>query len=213
MTPLAGVKATPAKLLYALDIFGVAVFATSGTLAASAAGLDLLGMVIIASITAVGGGTIRDLLLNRHPMFWMSDGTPLVAILLAVAATLAWTRVQPVPTNALLYADALGLAVFAMTGAQLAEAHRCRALVVIFMGTVTGTGGGLMRDVLTAKVPLILRQDIYAVAAMVGIAAYLLLVRFTGRPGSAFAAGLAIIVAVRIWAVHVGAQLPSLRVP
>ena len=155
----------------------MAVFAVSGALAALHLQLDLLGVIVIASITAIGGGTLRDLLLNRHPIFWVEDPWPLYVILSATLLTVLYVQVLPVPFRTLLVADALGLALFAMSGAQLAERTRHRALVVVLMGTLTGVGGGMLRDVFTAKVPLILRQDIYASAAIAGFVLYLLLQR------------------------------------
>ena len=199
------------RLLYLLDLVGVAVFAASGALAAMASGLDLLGILVIASVTAVGGGTVRDLLLNRHPVFWVQDSKPLVTILAAALVTVMWTQLLPIPTHALLIADALGLALFAMSGARLAAERGCSNLVTIFMGSLTGVGGGAIRDVLTAKVPMILRQDIYASAAIAGIGVYLLL-RHTGlTERNAFGVGLASIAVLRLSAVAFGWQLPSFR--
>jgi len=109
-------------ILYALDLLGVAVFAISGALAAGRKGLDLLGVVVIAAITAVGGGTLRDLLLGRHPIFWIEDVTYLVVIVVAAALTLVYVRLRSPPGRALLVADAMGLALFAISGAQVAEA-------------------------------------------------------------------------------------------
>ncbi|MES2585184.1 MAG: trimeric intracellular cation channel family protein [Pseudomonadota bacterium] len=199
------------RLLYLLDLAGVAVFAASGALAAMASGMDLLGVLVLASVTAVGGGTIRDLLLNRHPVFWIQDSRPLLVITVAALVTVVWSRLLPIPMHALLVADALGLALFAMSGARLAAERGCSSLVTIFMGTLTGVGGGAVRDVLTAKVPLILRQDIYASAAIAGIGAYLLLRRTGLTERAAFFAGLAVVVALRLAAVSWGWQLPSFR--
>lgn len=197
-------------LLYILDLLGVAVFAASGTLAGVAAQFDLLGVVVIASITAVGGGTIRDVLLSRHPIFWIKDSGPIYAILLGTALTLAWTQFRPVPVSALAVADALGLAVFAISGAQVAEKTGCRALVVILMGTLTGAGGGVMRDVLSGKVPLILRSDIYASAAIAGIAVYLLLRAAKAPTAAAFAAGFLVVAGTRLAAIAYDLRLPVL---
>lgn len=195
--------------LYVLDLFGVAVFAASGALAGIASNLDLLGIVVLASMTAVGGGTLRDILLNKHPIFWMKDGGPIYTILIAVALTLLWVHQFPVPKNALIVADAIGLAVFAISGAQVAERSGCRPSVIILMGTLTGSGGGVLRDVLSAKVPLILRQDIYASAAIAGIVIYLLLRRTAMRPNVAFAVAAIIIVVIRLAAVALGLGLPA----
>lgn len=199
-------------LLYILDLLGVAVFAASGTLAGVAAEFDLLGVIVIASITAVGGGTIRDVLLARHPIFWIKDSGPIYAIIVATAATLAWVHVRPVPTDALVIADALGLALFAISGAQVAEKAGCRALVIVLMGTLTGAGGGVVRDLLSGKVPLILRHDIYASAAIAGIVVYLLLRSAKAPTAAAFAAGFFTVAATRLVAIAMDLRLPVFSV-
>lgn len=200
-----------AGLLYWLDLAGVAVFAISGALAAMASELDLLGIVVIAAVTAVGGGTVRDVLLNRYPVFWIQDPAPLVVILASALLAIVWPRLLPVPTHALLVADALGLALFAMSGAVIARTAGCSVLVTLFMGTLTGVGGGVIRDVLTAKVPLVLRQDIYAAAAIAGIGLYLVLRRMGMGERSAFVAGLVGVATLRLAAVVGGWQLPTFR--
>jgi uncharacterized membrane protein YeiH len=198
-----------ARVLNALDLLGVFVFAASGTLAARAAGLDLFGVVVLASVVAVGGGTIRDVLLDRHPIFWVADATPLLVVLAAVAATLAWSRFLPVPTHALLLADAFGLALFAMSGARMADVGGHSSLVVVLAGTLSGTGGGVLRDLLTDHAVLLLRQDVYATAAIVGIVAYLLLQRAGVSRRVAFGVGLVVIVATRLAAIRWNLSLPS----
>ncbi len=200
-------------LLATLDLLGVAVFAASGTLAGVAARLDLFGVLVLASITAVGGGTIRDLLLGRHPIFWIRDPRPLLAVIGATAATLVWIRFLPVPTDALLVADAFGLALFAVSGAQVAEKAGCRALVVVLMGTLTGAGGGVVRDLLSAKVPLILRQDIYASAAIAGVALYLILRTARVSTAAAFAGGFVTVAAIRLAAIAFDLRLPVPGLP
>jgi uncharacterized membrane protein YeiH len=196
-------------IFYVLDLSGVAVFAASGALAALHAQLDLLGILVIASLTAIGGGTMRDVLINRHPIFWMDDPKPLYVIIAAALLTVFYVHAPwPVPTDALLLADALGLALFAMSGAQLAESTGHRAIVVVMMGTITGVGGGALRDVLTNQVPLILRQDIYASAAIGGIALYLVLQKLGLRRSWAFGLGMLFIVALRLSAIHWKLQLP-----
>lgn len=200
-------------LLYILDLCGVAVFAASGTLAGVSAQLDLLGIWVLASITAIGGGTIRDVLLNRHPIFWIKDPAPLYTIIAAASATLVWVHFLPIPTDALLIADALGLGLFAISGAQVAEKAGCRAFVVILMGTLTGAGGGVVRDLLSAKVPLILRQDIYASAAIAGIAVYLALRQAKVPTNVAFAAGLMTVTLTRLAAIAFDLRLPVFSLP
>jgi uncharacterized membrane protein YeiH len=198
-------------LWYYLDLAGVAVFAASGVLAARDRELDLFGVIVIAAITAIGGGTLRDLLLNRHPIFWITDPWYLVVIFAAALLTIAYVRIWPPPGVTLLVADALGLALFAMSGAQFAEAAQCPPLIVVLMGTMTGVTGGVLRDVFTARAPLILQREIYATAAILGVAAYLALhASGVSRP-LAFGVGMFLVVALRLIAIRWGLQLPVFR--
>ena len=198
---------------YGLDLVGVAVFAVSGVLAARNRELDFLGVIVIAAMTAVGGGTLRDLLLNRYPIFWITDAQYLTVIVASALLTIAYVRVRPPPRTALLVADAVGLALFALSGAQVAEAAQCPAIIVVLIGTMTGVAGGVLRDVITAQVPLILRRDIYATAAIVGVAFYLLLEACGLERSAAFGAGMAVVVALRVLAIRWGLQLPIFRMP
>jgi uncharacterized membrane protein YeiH len=196
-----------------LDLAGVAVFAVSGVLAARSRGLDLFGVIVIAAITAVGGGTVRDLLLNRHPIFWITNARYLTVIIASALLTVGYVRLRPPPGNALLVADALGLALFALSGAQVAEGAQCPAIIVVLMGTITGVTGGILRDVMTAQVPVILRRDVYATAAIAGVALYLLLQAFGVQRSQAFGAGMVAVVALRLVAVRWGLRLPIFRMP
>jgi uncharacterized membrane protein YeiH len=198
---------------YLLDLLGVAVFAVSGALAAGRAGMDLLGVVIIAAMTAIGGGTVRDLLLNRHPIFWIRDPVYLIVIGVTALLTVLYVHLYAPPGDALLVADALGLALFAIAGAQIAEAAGLPALIVVLMGTMTGVAGGVLRDVLSGQVPLILRGDIYATAAIAGIALYLVLQAMGVRRPWAVAAGLVAVVGIRLLAIRWNVQLPVFHLP
>ena len=195
-------------IVYLLDLVGVAVFAISGALAAGRLELDLLGVLVLASLTAVGGGTLRDMLMNRHPIFWMAKPAFLVVILIAALGTVAYVQVLPIPAKALLVVDALGLALFALSGAQLAEAARLSPIIVVLMGTITGTAGGVMRDICGNQIPLLLRQDIYATAAIAGIVLYLVLKALGMRESWAFAAGIVGAAALRLSAIFLGWSLP-----
>ena len=198
-------------LLYLLDLIGVAVFAVSGVLAASRSGMDLLGGLALAALTAIGGGTLRDVLLNRHPIFWIRDARYLWVILVAALLTMAYISFFPPPVYSLLIADGLGLALFAISGAQIAEADKHSPLIVILMGAMTGTAGGMLRDVMSVRVPMIFEQDLYATAAIAGIAVYLILQKL-GLPRTvAVSAGVLAILALRIAAVVFGWHLPRLH--
>lgn len=199
------------SLLYLLDLVGVAVFAVSGALAAAHAGMDLLGGVALAALTAIGGGTLRDLLLNRHPIFWISDSRYLGVILLTAVLTMLWIIREPAPGLAMLIADALGLALFTISGAQVAESMGLSPLIVVLMGTMTGTAGGMLRDVMSARVPLIFQKDIYASAAIAGIVVYLVLQRLGAKRAVAIGTGVLTILALRLAAVEWGWHLPLLH--
>jgi uncharacterized membrane protein YeiH len=119
-----------------------AVFAVSGALTAGRKSTDLFGVVVVAVITAVGGGTVRDLLLDRRPIFWIEDPTYLLVCVLAAGATLAYARFFRPPRHSLLVADAFGLAVFTFIGARTAYEAGVPEPTVVLMGTVTGVAGG-----------------------------------------------------------------------
>src|SRR5918998_329598 len=161
--------------LYLLDLLGVAVFAISGALTAGRKSMDLFGVVVVAVITAIGGGTRRDVLLDARPFFGEKAPTYLIVILTATAATLLYARFRRPPRASLLVADAFGLAVFTFIGAQTAYAAGVSDLIVVLMGTITGVAGGVMRDVLCAEVPLILRREVYATAVIAGATVYVVL--------------------------------------
>ena len=162
------------KIFHIIEIAGVCVFAISGILATRGKRLDLLGAGTIAVVTAIGGGTLRDVLLDHRPLFWMQDPTYLVVILASAAATFLYTRFFVPPDKALLVADALGLAFFTIGGAHIAERDHFHAVIIILMGTVTGVAGGVIRDVLLAEIPMVFRQgSLYATASILGVILYL----------------------------------------
>jgi len=201
-------------MLYLLSMLGVAVFAASGALAAGRKNFDWLGVVVIALVTAVGGGTLRDLLLDRHPIFWVQDPAHLTVILLASALTLAYVRFRQPPRASLAVADALGLALFSISGAQVAEGQGLPALIVIVMGTVTGAAGGVLRDVLIGQVPLLFRQtELYATAAIAGVAVYLAAKATGVAPEPAALVGMVVVAGLRFAAIRWNLRLPVFCVP
>jgi uncharacterized membrane protein YeiH len=199
---------------YIIDLLGVAVFAISGVLAAGRKGLDLLGIAVVAIVTATGGGTLRDLLLDRHPIFWIADPTYLWVALGTTSLTLVYLRFWQAPRRALLIADALGLAFFTIGGVQIAVQAGHPALIAVLMGAMTGVAGGLIRDVLTREIPLILRPGrLYATAAIAGAAVYLLLGKAAVGSDVAALAGMAVTATLRLLAIAYGLTLPAVEVP
>lgn len=195
-------------MYYLLDLFGVAVFAVSGALSAGRKGMDFLGVVVIAALTAVGGGTLRDILLDRHPIFWIENPTYLYVIATASLLTLFWVRFAAPPGNSLLVADALGLALFTVSGTQIGETAGLSFIIAVLMGTMTGVAGGVMRDILSIEIPLILRRDLYATAAIAGSAFYLILKSMGAQMPLAFAMGIGFIFVIRMLAIFFDLRLP-----
>jgi uncharacterized membrane protein YeiH len=194
-----------------LDAAGIAVFAISGALVASRKQMDAVGFVLIACVTGFGGGTLRDLLLGRTPVFWL-ERPDLIGI--AAAAGLAVFLLAPLVESrfrALLWADAIGLALYAVLGAEIALIAGADPWAAVLLGVVTATGGGILRDVICNELPLILRREIYITAAAGGAAAYVAL-RLAPLPRDiAVAAGVLLGFAIRAAAIHAGWSLPSYR--
>lgn len=198
-------------ILYVLDMLGVAVFAVSGALAAGGKHLDLLGVLVIAVVTALGGGTLRDVLLDRSP-FWIQQPDYFIVTLIAASLTILYTRFLKPPQRALLIADACGLALFSISGAQIAEAANLSSLIVVLMGTCTGVVGGVIRDILLVEIPIILnRGNIYATAAIAGIYVYLLMQKLGVILTVATLVGMGTIIALRLAAIIWGLSLPVYR--
>ncbi len=154
-------------MLYWIDLFGVFVFAISGALAADRRGMDLFGFVAIALLPAIGGGTVRDIVLGA-PVFWVQDTIYLWLIGAAALLTFLAAPLLQRVGRLLLWADAVGLSVFCVAGAAKSYALTGSAEVSVVMGVVTAVLGGIIRDVVCNEIPLILRQDIYATAAFAG---------------------------------------------
>lgn len=200
--------------LYLIDLLGVAVFAISGALAAGRKSLDLLGVVVIATVTAIGGGTTRDILLGRHPVFWVEDPGYLLVIGAAALFTIVYVRWRRPHENALAVADAFGLGFFVISGAGIAREMGLPTVSVIVMGVMTGVAGGVIRDVLTNEIPLILsRGELYATAAIAGVGVYATLGSLGVEGPGAATAGMSVTVALRLAAIIWGLRLPvfSLR--
>lgn len=197
-------------LLYVIDLIGVAVFAVSGALAAGQKRLDLLGVVVIATVTAIGGGTTRDLLLDRDPVFWVADTSYLVVITASALATVIYTRWRRPPENMLAVADAFGLAFFVISGAGIARQLGLPPISIVVMGVLTGVAGGVIRDVLTNEIPMILqRGELYATAAILGAAVFLVLDAMGAPSPVPAVTGMAGIVGLRLASIVWGLRLPA----
>ena len=193
-----------------LTIIAVACFAVSGALKALQQDMEFFGAVVIALVTAVGGGTVRDVLLSR-PIFWVHD--PIFLHVGGAAATVVVlaTRVARVPSHSLPITDALGLSLFAVIGAHTAYATGVPPITAILTGAMTGFVGGIVRDVLCGEVPRVLKQDVHATAAIAGAALFVGL-RLLGVGDVASAAiAMPSVLAMRLVELRWGIHLPMLR--
>lgn len=192
---------------------GAAVCATSGALAAGRKRLDLIGASFLACATALGGGTLRDLLLDRHPVFWVERPAILWTTLAATVLALLWVRFARPPWRALQVADALGLAFFTISGAQVAEAAGQGGVIVVVMGLLTGVAGGVIRDVLAGEIPLLFRptEPLYATSSLSGVTFHQVGQRLGLDPGWAALGGMGLVLALRLGAVVLGWRLPALE--
>jgi len=196
-----------------LDLVGVAANAVAGALVAGRRQFDWLGVVVIAGVTAIGGGTVRDLLLDR-PVFWIANPAYLQATLAATAFTLLYARRRRIPERVLETMDALGLALFGIAGARIALSLDHHALIAVVMGVITGSFGGLLRDVLCNDIPMIFqRGQFYATAIIVGCSLYVGLIALGMENDLAAGAGMLAILALRVSAIVWNLRLPIFRLP
>ncbi len=157
------------RLLLLADLAGTTVFATEGAMAAINADLDLLGVMVLAFATALGGGIIRDTLLGDLPPASLRDKRyPIIVFIAAAAVFVSHRYLRAIPMTVIQVLDAAGLALFAIAGTEKALMHRMNRLVAVLLGTITAVGGGTIRDILLAQIPTVLRLEIYATAALLG---------------------------------------------
>lgn len=194
--------------LYVMDLVGVFAFAVSGALRAGREEMDLFGVLVVAAVTAIGGGTVRDVLLDT-PVFWLADTAYLYLIAVAVLCTLVYGHFRIPPHDALLVADAFGLAVFAVLGVRAGLEAGVSPLVAVLMGAITGVAGGAMRDVLCRETPLILRREIYATAAIAGATTYVLSSAWMGAGAITVTLSIAVTLLLRLSAVWFDLHLPT----
>jgi uncharacterized membrane protein YeiH len=198
------------SLMPALDLAAAIVFAVTGALVASRKQLDIVGFVWLGVVTGVGGGTVRDLLLGV-PVFWVIDPTPVVACILASAATFFTAHFVHSRARLIVWLDAVGLALVTIAGTAKGLDVGAGPVVAVVMGMLTAVLGGIIRDILGQEPSIILRREIYVTASLAGAVTYVLLIGLAiDRPLSAGAAGL-VAFGLRGLAIARGWSLPTYR--
>jgi uncharacterized membrane protein YeiH len=196
-------------LLYWIGLAAVAVNALTGVLDAGRKQMDLVGVVMVGCATALGGGTIRDMLLDR-PVFWISDQTYLIVALATTVVVFFAVRGLKLPPRLFLIPDAIGLALFTIVGTQIALAWQAPWLVASLLGVITGVVGGVLRDVLCNQVPLIfVRGELYASAAWLGALGMIGLQALDVSSVVAAWCGMAIVLLARLLAMAFRISLPT----
>jgi uncharacterized membrane protein YeiH len=200
---------TMKEIVYLLGLLGIAAFAATGVMANKGKPLDVFAIVITGMIAALGGGTVRDVLLGIHPLLWIADQTYLWVALIASLATFALARKVVLPLKALLIADACGLALFTVLTTQKVVVLGFSGAIAVLMGVITGIAGGTIRDLLVNEIPLVLRRELYATPALMGAAVYILLSHFFPNQVWCTLTGIAIVLIVRLAALQWNLYYPD----
>ncbi len=201
----------PVTTLYIFEIIGTFVFAVSGVSTAAAKKFDILGVSVIAFVTAIGGGTLRDVMIGVQPVGWMLDSNFVYTIILAIILSFFFLPKLLKLRKTLFIFDSVGLAIFTILGMETALAIGLSALVAIMMGTVSAVFGGVIRDILSNTVPLIFGGQMYASICVIGAVAYLILVHFGLPQDIAMVCTISLIIVLRTLAVKRNWSLPVIH--
>ncbi|WP_373379476.1 trimeric intracellular cation channel family protein [Cupriavidus nantongensis] len=199
-------------ILHIMEVIGVLAFAVSGVVDARKQRLDVVGTFVVAFATAFGGGTVRDVLLDRRPFYWVDhEGYVLLIFAMSFGASFVLRVVSRVASDrAMIVADAIGLGLFSVTGASLALVAQMTPTVAVMMGIISAVFGGVVRDVLCNEVPMILRdRSPYATCSFIGCWIYIGLTWVEVHQEAALLTGALAIIAMRLASVRYGWKLPS----
>lgn len=193
-----------------IDILGTIAFAISGVLVAMEKRLDLFGVLIIAFVTAIGGGTLRDLLIGNTPVVWMRDLTYVTTIFIAVVFAISFAKQLKYLRKSLFLFDTIGIGLYTMLGVEKGLEANLLPIMCIFLGTMTACFGGVIRDILCNEIPVIFRKEIYATACILGGASYFLFIQLPIKSDYAYVAAIMVVITLRLLAVRFGIRLPSI---
>lgn len=199
------------QFLYPFDLLGTFFFAISGTLAATKKELDVFGALVIGFITAIGGGSIRDIVLGKFPLIWIQDPNYGIVILAAVILSLLFkTHLSKLRKTFFLF-DTLGIALFTVMGIQKALSLEAPIVVAVFLGMTSAVMGGMIRDVICNDIPLILRAELYATSCLAGALVYIILIQFSDLNLVNALSSFSTVILVRLLAIKFKWRLPVIR--
>ena len=198
------------QLYFAADILGTVAFAISGVLVAMEKRLDLFGIGIIALVTAIGGGTLRDMLIGHTPVTWTTTPVYMYVILGAVLFAIFFqSRLKYLRTSLFLF-DTIGIGLYTMVGIEKGMEAGLEPLICVTLGTITASFGGVLRDILCNEIPVIFRKEIYATACILGGVGYFLLLKTPLPEAYAYLSGVALVIGTRLLAVRFHIALPNI---
>jgi uncharacterized membrane protein YeiH len=195
---------------FLMDLLGTVAFAISGVLVAMEKRLDLFGVFIIAFVTAVGGGTLRDLLIGNTPVAWMLESTYIVTIVGTVILAIVFREKLKYLRRSLFLFDTLGIGLYTMVGIEKGLYANLLPVMCIILGTITASFGGVIRDILCNEIPVIFRKEIYATACVIGGLSYFLLRKLPLDDEYVYLAAILIVIGIRLMAVRFKIVLPSI---
>jgi len=195
---------------FAIDILGTIAFAISGVLVAMEKKLDLFGVFIIAFVTAVGGGTLRDMLIGNTPVGWMQNSTYVFVILGTVIFAILFRNYLKYFRKSLFLFDTIGIGLYTMVGIEKGLEVGLIPIMCIALGTMTASFGGVIRDILCNEIPVIFRKEIYATACILGGVGYFLIRKLPIENTYAYIAAIVIVIGIRLLAVRFKIALPSI---
>ena len=199
----------PTHFLYIIDILGTISFAVSGAFLAMEKKLDPFGVLVLSFVTAIGGGTLRDILIGNLPVSWLRNETATIVIFSSAIVTMFFGRYLKQLTTTLFLFDALGLGLFTVIGIELGVEKHFTIGICVALGTITACFGGVVRDVLLNNIPLLFRKEIYALACIAGGLIYFLMKKMNMDPDLSRILCILIIFAIRVLAVRYRLSLPQ----
>lgn len=201
------------SIFLVIEVIGTVTFAISGVMAAARASMDWLGAIVLAVVVAIGGGTIRDVLIGRFPVSWIEDASPVLVAIGTAVIVIAILRLRPqadlVTWTPTLIADAAGLSAFVILGTDIALESGLDGFLAILLGTITGVGGGVLRDILTGNKPIVLVGQVYALAGIAGAALFVALIELGVNPDLSVWLPMAVIFGIRMLSIRRDWHLPK----
>lgn len=189
-------------MVYYFGMVGIVAFAVTGVIAAGKRNMDLFSIVLLGVVTALGGGTLRDIILDAHPVFWVADLTYLWVSVFAAIATFFFVRLVSRLLSIFIYLDTFGMALFTILAMEKTINLGHGYTVAVLMGLITGISGGMLRDILTGRMPLVMGREFYATPALFGAICFVCLDHFLPELNYSWLCAVLVIILFRILAIH-----------